>query len=218
MSPILEYKDLSVVTKIVAALKRKGAAVNISCGMHVHVDINEFDAIMLRNLVNITVGKEDLMLKALSVNKYRISRWCKKVDFNFCNDINQLGRRISINDIKKAWYKGYYSYAHYNPTRYQILNLHSYFENKGIEFRLFNSTIEAKEVKANIIFSVAICCLAAVQSKSVNRYARKYTAKHTGNKDEMSSWLYKLGLKGNEFKYLRAYFKRFLTNDIREVA
>lgn len=43
-------------------------------------------------------------------------------------------------------------------------------------------------------------------------------ARHLGNRDEMSSWLYQIGLRGDEFKFVRAYVKRYLTNEERSAA
>lgn len=62
--------------------------------------------------------------------------------------------------------KNGYSYGYYNISRYRILNFHSSFEGKGVEFRLFNSSLKSKEVRTNIILALAICSTACYQKKT----------------------------------------------------
>ena len=44
---------------------RNNALVNDSCGIHVHVGAEKFDAQHLRNITNIMASKEELIYKAL---------------------------------------------------------------------------------------------------------------------------------------------------------
>ena len=216
VSPLLEYKDLRTVVGIIIALQGKGAKVNESCGMHVHVDVHDFTPDKLRKLVNIMASKENLMIKALNISEKRIARWCKRTSRCFCDKINSCGKDICDWDIKRAYYERGLPYRHYSPDRYRILNMHSYFEGKGVEFRLFNSTLNANEVRANIVFAVAITCMADCRKKLV-----KYTFsedKVTSEKSEMSTFLYSLGLRGEEFTFLRTYLKKNLSNETRWVA
>ena len=223
VSPILQYKELYLVSKIVCALKAKGASVNDSCGMHVHVDVGDYNAIQLRNLVNIVFGKEELLFKAFNVYGRR-REWCTRLDREFLHMINEeCGSKLTIKKIEDIWYRDMAERtSHYNLTRYYILNLHSYFQKKGVEFRLYNSTLETDEVKANIIFSIAMCSYAASHKKTASHIKEKpfwmIRARHLGNRDEMSSWLYQIGLRGDEFKFVRAYVKRYLTNEERSAA
>ena len=65
VSPICVYDDIPTIQQIVRELRTKGARVNNTCGIHVHVDAAPHTAQSLRNLVNIMAAKEDILYKAL---------------------------------------------------------------------------------------------------------------------------------------------------------
>ncbi len=58
-------------------LKRIGAKVNDSCGIHVHVDAANHNRQSLKNLISIMYSKEDLLFKALQVNEVQAIRFVK---------------------------------------------------------------------------------------------------------------------------------------------
>lgn len=222
VTPILEYKDLSLLSKIVNALEANGAVVNTSCGMHVHVDVSNITAIQLRNIVNLTACREDMLCKALDVRENRLDRWCRKTELDFADEVNGMARQnLSLTAIKSAWYRTLgYSHGHYNSTRYHILNLHSFFEGKGIEFRLFKSTLRANEVKANVILALAICCTGCYQTKTrkFNSYYNGYGSRGNGAcKKDMTSFMNQLGIVGCEFRGVREYLVKNM-NEERTVA
>lgn len=53
VSPVCVYEDIGTIQEIVRALRRNNALVNDSCGIHVHVGAEKFDAQHLRNITNI---------------------------------------------------------------------------------------------------------------------------------------------------------------------
>ena len=78
-SPVLEYGEMGKLQAVVRALRRAGAVVNSSCGMHVHVDAVNHTPQSLKNALTIMYAKEDILFKALKVNENRVQRWCQKV-------------------------------------------------------------------------------------------------------------------------------------------
>lgn len=211
VTPILEYKDIPILVNIIKEFRARGAVVNESCGMHVHVDVRDIDAIQLRNIINITAYREELLCKALDVSERRIGRWCRKADADFVSELDCLPKdKISISAIKKIWY-GFSSESfyvrHYDISRYHILNLHSFFEGKGIEFRLFNATLNPVEMRAYIILALSICCYGCTLSRTY-RSDRRYL--DTFDRQTMITWLYQLGLKGDEFKGVRKQLSKHL--------
>ena len=63
VSPILTYEDMEDLQELVRQLRHKGAIVNNSCGIHVHVGAERFTPQTLRNIVNIIASKEDIPLQ-----------------------------------------------------------------------------------------------------------------------------------------------------------
>lgn len=146
VSPICKYEDIETIQQLVRELRRGGAKVNDSCGIHIHVDASRHDPKTLRNIVNIMASKEDLLYKALNVQIDR-ECYCQKADLRFLEDVN-LKHPKSMAEFETLWYNGdSRRNVHYDYSRYHALNLHSVFSKGTVEFRMFNSTLHAGEVK-----------------------------------------------------------------------
>ena len=205
VSPILTYEDLPDLQEIVRQLRHKGAFVNSQCGIHIHVDASRYTPQTLRNLVNIIASKEDILYKALRIDPARM-RWCKKTNERLIEAINRK-KPQTMEALKDIWYAGSTRGRdeHYNDTRYHGLNLHSVFTKGTVEFRLFNSTTHAGEIKAYIQFCLAVSHQALTQKKAS---ARKTVTDN--EKYAFRCWMLRLGLSGDEFKTCRLHFLKHL--------
>ena len=205
VSPILTYEDMADLQEIIRQLRHKGAFVNSQCGIHIHVDASRYTPQTLRNLVNIIASKEDILYKALRIDPARM-RWCKKTNERLIEAINRK-KPQTMEALKDIWYAGSTRGRdeHYNDTRYHGLNLHSAFTKGTVEFRLFNSTTHAGEVKAYIQFCLAVSHQALTQKKAS---ARKTVTDN--EKYAFRCWMLRLGLSGDEFKTCRLHFLKHL--------
>ena len=211
VSPICKYEDIEIVQEIVRALRKAGSFSNESCGIHLHIGKEKFTARTLRNLVNIMASKEDLIYKALKVEKSREAKYCKKVDKNFLEKLNKK-KPESLREFADLWYEGYSHEdrnKHYHRSRYHGLNLHSFFNGQTVEFRLFNSTIEhAGKIKAFIQFCLAISHQALSQKSASPKKTESTNEKYT-----FRTWLLRLGLIGEEFETARLHLLADLQGD-----
>ena len=205
VSPILTYGDMADLQEIVRRLRHSGAFVNSQCGIHIHVDASRYTPQTLRNLVNIIASKEDILYKALRIDPARM-RWCKKTNERLLEAINRR-KPQTMEALKDIWYAGSTRGRdeHYNDTRYHGLNLHSTFTKGTVEFRLFNSTTHAGEIKAYIQFCLAVSHQALTQKKAS---ARKTVTDN--EKYAFRCWMLRLGLSGDEFKTCRLHFLKHL--------
>lgn len=205
VSPILTYEDLPDLQEVVRQLRHSGAFVNSQCGIHIHVDASRYTPQTLRNLVNIIASKEDILYKALRIDPARL-RWCKKTNERLLETINRK-KPETMEALKDIWYAGSNRgrMEHYNETRYHGLNLHSTFTKGTVEFRLFNSTTHAGEIKAYIQFCLAVSHQALTQKKAS---ARKTVTDN--EKYAFRCWMLRLGLSGDEFKTCRLHFLKHL--------
>lgn len=205
VSPILTYEDMADLQEIIRQLRHKGAFVNSQCGIHIHVDASRYTPQTLRNLVNIIASKEDILYKALRIDPARM-RWCKKTNERLLETINRR-KPQTMEALKDIWYAGSTRGRdeHYNDTRYHGLNLHSAFTKGTVEFRLFNSTTHAGEIKAYIQFCLAVSHQALTQKKAS---ARKTVTDN--EKYAFRCWMLRLGLSGDEFKTCRLHFLKHL--------
>lgn len=208
VSPICRYEDIETIQELVRKLRAAGARVNSSCGIHVHIDASTHIPKTLRNIVNIMASKEDLLYKSLKVGVAR-QRYCRKMDTRFLDEMNSRPP-LTMDQVKSMWYDGEdYSYRHYDDTRYHALNLHSVFNKGTIEFRLFNSTLHAGEVKSYIQLCMAISHQALIQKS-----ARKTKTQSDNEKYTFRTWLLRLGLIGDEFKTARHHLLKNLDGNI----
>lgn len=100
-------------------------------------------------------------------------------------------------------------YCQKMDTRYHALNLHSVFYKGTIEFRLFNSTLHAGEVKSAIQLCLAISHQALIQKSA--RHAKTVS---DNEKYTFRTWLLRLGLIGDEFKTARHHLLKNLDGNI----
>ncbi len=208
VSPICQYEDIETVQGLVRKLRAGGARVNDSCGLHVHVDASSHTPQTLRNIVNIMASKEDLLYKTLQVQVNR-EEYCLKADTRFLEELNHKRPR-TMEEVEELWYNGRGSrYHHYDISRYHALNLHSVFSKGTIEFRMFNSTLHAGEVKAYIQL-----CLAISHQALVQRGASRIKTQPENEKYTFRTWLLRLGLIGDEFKTARQHLLKNLEGNI----
>ena len=188
------------IQEIIRKLKEHGALTNGSCGIHVHINAEPFDARTLRNITNIMAAKEDLIYKALGVSVDRQHRWCQPVDTRFLEELNRRKPK-SMEAVERIWYNGESRRdQHYDDSRYHCLNLHSVFQKGTVEFRLFNGTLHAGKIKAYIQFCLAIGAQALNQSCASRRKTQTSNEKYT-----FRTWLLRLGLNGEEFATARQH-------------
>lgn len=208
VTPICKYDDIESIQEIVRKLRAAGAKVNDSCGIHVHVDASNHTPQTLRNMVNIMASKEDLLYKALKIKVNR-ENYCKKADTRFLDDVNRR-RPSSMRDLENIWYNGSGNrYTHYDDSRYRGLNLHSVFSKGTVEFRLFNSTLHAGEVKSYIQICLAISNQGLTQKSASRTKTQSENEKYT-----FRTWLLRLGLIGKEFETARYHLLKNLEGNI----
>ena len=198
VSPICKYGDIERVQEIVRTLRRGGAKVNSSCGIHIHVDASKHTPQTLRNVVNIMASKEDLLYKATQVMVSR-ENYCRKADTGFLDRLNN-GRPLTMAQLEEMWYNGESRRdIHYDSSRYRGLNLHSVFQKGTIEFRLFNSTLHAGEVKSYIQLCMAISHQGLTQKSASRSRTHSDNEKYT-----FRTWLLRIGMSGDEYKRTRS--------------
>ena len=208
VSPICRYEDIETIQEIIRNLRKNGGMVNSSCGIHIHVDASPHTPKTLSNIVHIMAAKEELLYKALQINVDR-ERFCKKADITFLERMDQYRPR-SMDEIERLWYNGRGGrHYHYDESRYHALNLHSVFSKGTIEFRLFNSTLHAGEVKSYIQLCLAISHQALVQKSASRSKTTSSNEKYT-----FRTWLLRLGLIGDEFKTARLHLLKNLEGSI----
>lgn len=205
VTPKLTYPELPRLQECIRRVKRIGAKVNDSCGIHVHVDAANHNRQSLKNLISIMYSKEDLLFKALQVNERRAAIYCQKVREPMLRNARTLSAEetTDLTQLEQIWYEGFEDedhtrHDHYNDSRYYALNLHSVFYRGTVEWRCFNSTLNPELAAAYVNLCLAMSAQAIAQRSTIMR--------KTYSDNELFTfrvWLVRLGLNGDEFKETR---------------
>ena len=85
VTPILTYDDMDTLQELVRRLRKAGAKSDATrgCGVHIHIGAKGHTPQSLRNLANIMASHERLLADALSIDRGRMSRYCRTVDPRF---------------------------------------------------------------------------------------------------------------------------------------
>ena len=211
VTPILRYADIETLQQVVRALRRAGAKATRETSQHVHVGAEHLTARQLANLAKSWSKYEPLILAAAGTHQHRIDRYTKPCDSAFIARL-QATRTDTLDALNVAWFgRVNRSPQHYDCNRYHALNLNNIWRTGTVEFRLFNGTTHAGEVRANIILclaAVAKAMLARTASCRSPRQPAPATAKY-----DMRVYLLGLGLIGEEFKNVRKHLLKRLTGD-----
>ena len=211
VTPKLTYAELLKFQECVRRVRKAGAKVNGSCGIHVHVDAANHNRQSLKNLIGIMYSKEDILFKALQVDPNRADEYCKKVRENMLRQARTLSsdETKDLTELEAIWYGGRDGHTdHYNWTRYHALNLHSVFYRGTVEFRCFNSTLDPARVAAYVNLCLAMSSQAIAQRSTVMRKTQSDNELFT-----FRVWLVRLGLNGPEFKETRDQLLQNLDGD-----
>jgi hypothetical protein len=207
VSPILNYNDIEELQNVVRAVRKAGGRSDFSTGLHVHVNAAAFDAKAITNLVKQIHKQERLLEHALGISESRLARYCRPIDPAFIERL-EARRPKTMQDVSDTWY-GYRNTnpQRYDSSRYHAINLNSVFVRGSIEYRCFNGTTHAGEVKSYVQLCLALTAK-ALSSKSASSKRREFnpaTAKY-----DFRVVLLGLGLIGDEFKSARFHLTKRL--------
>ena len=203
VTPVMTIADLDTLQKVVRALRHNGARANSRTGLHVHVGAADFTAENIKNLVKTFYKQEELILKAAGTLQDRIYSYTRKTDHGFVDRICAM-RNPTMAKIGDAYYAGCNDrFHHYSRARYRALNLHNLW-NGGkhtIEYRFFNGTTHAGEVKTAVQLALLIAIRAKRAKASSAKNPRPYS--EASAKYDLRVFLLRLGANGDLFKTMR---------------
>ena len=215
VTPILTYEDVELLQGLVRVLRKAGMKSDASrgCGIHIHIGVAGHTPQTIRNLVNIMAAHESQIAKAIKVDRYRQSRYCRTVDPRFLEAVNKKKPKTMVQ-LANVWYVSqnceYGRDHHYNDSRYHMTNLHATFTKGTIELRLFQ--FDAPEngkqngLHAGHLKAMIQLCLAISQLAKQIRYASPKPQQTENEAYAFRCWMLRLGFIGDEFKTARDFF------------
>lgn len=181
-------RDMKKLEAVLRALSKSGAKCNRTTGAHVHVDGNysKYDLSILAQIVY----QRDALIKRM-VRMYQSRR-------EYCEE-------MSPYTAEKLMFSRYRDDLLEDPdfSRYRTLNVCSYWEGKGVEFRCFNSSLNPKLIQDYVIFSLGICSMVR------SRY-KFYRPRRGDDMAVLKNWLGHMDLSEEECDELFSLFQRNL--------
>lgn len=146
----LYYNDESMtqIKEIIALVKVHKGNIRPTCGLHIHVDMKQFNNKEIINIVKAFIRKQDDIIKKFKVLKFRLSEQ-QKIHKNII-------KKLNVNTIRNIK-KGKNLTEDFFNDRYYLLNIQSLHEHKTLEFRLFNGTIQPSKIKKYIKWALEFC-------------------------------------------------------------
>lgn len=227
ITPILYYADMEMLQGLIRALRKAGAksSPDRGCGVHIHIglkglDGRDHDAKTLRNLVNIMAAHESQIGRAINIARERTQGYCQIIDPRFLEQVNKKKPK-TMNELADVWYKSqgqdHGRNAHYNGSRYHMLNLHASFTKGTVEFRLFqfDNPHDGKKggLHAGKLKTYIQLCLAMSELAKELKYASPKPQQTENEKYAMRCWLLRLGFIGDEFKTARDTLLKNMSGD-----
>ena len=209
VTPILKMADLETLQKILRALRAAGAKASQRCGAHVHVGAADLNARQLANLVKVFYRQEKLIVNACKVKRSRMN-FAQFTADDFLARIEHKRGIVTMRELNEAWFGSYTPHPmHYDNHRYRTLNLNNLWnEKKTVEFRLFNGTTHAGQLKANI--QLALCLVTFAKEARAASAKHQRTLNTNTSKYDVRVFLLRLGMIGEAFKTARQLLTKHL--------
>jgi len=211
VSPVLTYADIPQFQEAIRAVRKAGAKADDCTGVHVHVSCPGITPKALANLCKLVYKQEPLIYAALGVTPARMQRYCKPLSPDFIRRITRNPPR-TFRQLNTQWYGYFVEHPQrYDQSRYHCVNLNGWFVRSAIEFRAYTGSLHAGEIKAAILFSMALL------ARAMNTHgasAKQRTYDPASAKYDMRVFLISaLGMNGDEFKTARKHLLARMPGD-----
>lgn len=231
--PLVGAPAIPMFQEVVRALRKQvGFAPCVTAGCHIHIGLQSLPEqkkpLTIINVFNELHSKQDLLLDSLGITTASVRYgYCRKIPTALVKEFQSVKRskkdNLKLSDVADAYYSVLgdrrQMYTRYPSARYFICNAtrcllpdSRYFLNT-IEFRVFNSTNHAGQLKSYIQF----CLLLVQYASSISKSSYKVTEVREGESRcyKWRCFLLKLNVIGDEFKTMRHFFLDKFGNESR---
>lgn len=215
VSPILKgAADVALLQAVVRAVRATGARSTSAdnCGIHVHVGLVDAAPVVVARLAKLTHRVDAVVRQAIAIDPARAG-YAKPLPEAF---VRNVGNPATRDALMSAWSRhvggGYYRPSRYDNTRYHGCNLNSWFVRGTAEFRYFNGTLHAGEIRSYVTL-----CLALVAKAHAGAVSTTPLKVRNGNvRGAFYAFLLHhggLGLKGDAYKAVLHHLTKHLPGD-----
>lgn len=148
------------VNEICAEIKKQDGFIDKNCGLHIHIDARDMNYYEIRRLVRVYATIEDALFTMVPADRIdgviapdgKLHQYCRPCGKSYLASIEQgkLPYEKVKADVISSVYEGTstkdYRHRKRHTSRYNALNLHSWFYRGTIECRMFNGCIEPEPI------------------------------------------------------------------------
>jgi hypothetical protein len=163
VSPVLKGESgLRQLESVCEKLKDAGYTANMSCGMHVHIGVRQFQVHQIARICRAFLNNEAHFDAVVSPSR-RNNHYCRSnTQFSIPRDPRNMAT------LARAFNGGWEPNVHYTSFRYRKLNLQSYALHGTIEFRQHQGTVE-KDRACNWVRLITEFCARAINGSIEGR-------------------------------------------------
>jgi len=141
--------SLMEIKEVLALIRVYKAKALPSCGLHIHVNVKNLTDKQILTIITEWVHKQKFVAKRFKVSKERLEQTCKLLPKN---EIHKLTEK-AIHEFRTKNNYSFRSYSYLDEKYYSLNASHLPKNNyQTLEFRLFSSTVNFREIKEIIYF------------------------------------------------------------------
>jgi len=140
---LLQIKEILALCRVYRAKAKN------NCGLHIHINAKNLTDAQILSIIKEWVHRQKYIAKRFNVSKERLSETCQLLPKP---EIHKLTEK-SIHEFRNNVKRSFYGYG-YLDQKYYSLNVSHLPKNnyQTLEFRLFSSTANFKEIKEAVYF------------------------------------------------------------------
>lgn len=145
-------EDLMQIKELLALIRvRRGKINPETCGFHLHVDVKKLTDKQILTIIREFIHKQRFIVKKFNVSKHRLEETCKLLPKTELHALTE--KAIHQYRCKDSYEFRSYGYI---DSKYHSLNVsHMAKDDYGtIEFRLFGGSLNYKEIKERIYWTL----------------------------------------------------------------
>jgi len=138
------------IKEIIGLIKAHKGNIRPTCSLHCHIDMKKFTNQEIINIVKAFYNHQDKIYKDFKVVKSRENNYAKKLNKRMVNSLTPA-KITAIKRGRTAFKEDMFQDRDFG------LNLYSLSVHGTLEFRLFNGTIQVRNIKSNIKWCIEFC-------------------------------------------------------------
>ena len=139
------------IKEIIGLIKAHRGTIRPTCGLHIHIDTSKFTNKEIVQIIKKFIIKQDGLYRKFRVLKHRIETSAMKIP-------KSIKTKINSNIVDKLYDEDYFeTNVDYFKHRHYGLNITSLNTHNTLEFRLFNGTIQVRNILNYIKWTIEFC-------------------------------------------------------------